>query len=368
MAAAKALLPACQALGADAAHVDLLEHTAVPFRRLYRQAYFDLVRTVPDLVEWVGRRLDRRPSEYKTVQQRLRARVTRMLSYEVPRLIDRYRPDVVVHTHFLGAEIVSGRMRRHRPLPQAEVITDFTAHAFWLQPGIARYFVASDEVRAQLLAAGVNDHRVRTTGIPIDQRFAALPSRAEARAELGVPEDREALLLLASGLGESTLRAILDQIVVFRWPLHVMVVCGRSAELLAVARSYVERVEAPVTFAVSGLVADMPVRMAAADLLLSKPGGLTSSEALAAGLPMMLVSPYPLQEEVNANVLLEHGVASRVEPISTLSHKLRRLLEAPERRAEMRSNCAELARPQAATAVAEIVMSELVTRNRGREA
>ncbi len=354
------------AQGADAIHVDLLEHTAVPFRRLYRQAYFDLVRTVPDLVDWVGRRFDRRPSEYKTVQERLRARVTRLLSYEVPRIIDRYRPDVVVHTHFLGAEIVSGRMRRHRPLPQAVVITDFFAHAFWLQPGVARYFVASDDVRAQLLAAGVDEHRIRVTGIPIDESFAKLPSREEARVALGAPPDRDVLLLLASGLGAGPLKGILEQLTTFRWPLHVMVVCGRSPQLQALAQTFVERMEAPVTFSVAGFVTDMPTRMAAADVLVSKPGGLTSSEALAAGLPLMLVSPYPLQEEANANVLLEHGTAVRVEPISTFSHKLRKLLESPERLREMRANCAELARPNAAESVAITVLDELVPRSRAR--
>lgn len=366
VAAANALQAACAAQEVASTHVDLLEYTAVPFRRLYRQAYFDLVRTVPDLVEWVGRHLDRRPSEFKNVQQRLRARVTRMLSYEVPGIIDRYKPDVVVHTHFLGAEIVSGRIRRHRPLPQAEVITDFAAHAFWLQPGIARYFVASDDVRAQLMAAGVNDHRIRVTGIPISTAFTNPPTRAEARAAIGAPLDREVLLLLASGLGAVTLKGILDQLIDFRWPLHVVVVCGRSPDLLSLARSYVDRVQAPVSFSVNGLVNDMATRMAAADILVSKPGGLTSSEALASGLPLMLVSPYPLQEEVNANVLLEHGVAVRVEPIATLGHKLRRLLEAPERLAEMRANCAELARPDAAMTVVATIVDELVPRGRGR--
>src|SRR5690606_23420341 len=106
-------------------------------RRLYRQAYFDLVRNVPDLVEWVGRRLDRRPSETNTVQKRLRARVNRLLAYALPRTIDRLEPDVLVHTHSLGPDIISGRMRRRAPLPQAEVITDFFAHSLWLQPGVA---------------------------------------------------------------------------------------------------------------------------------------------------------------------------------------------------------------------------------------
>lgn len=358
MAAGRALTEAFRARDAHVEHVDLLEHTAAPFRRLYRQAYFDLVRNVPDLVEWLGRRMDRRPSELRTTQQLLRARLVRLLSYEVPRIIDRSRPDVLVHTHFLGAEIVSGRLKRHRALPQVEVITDFFAHSFWLQPGIARYFVATEEVRVHLLAAGVDAHRVRVSGIPIDPRFAALPDAAEARARLGIDPSRELLLVLAGGLDGDDLRNLLEQLRGFRWPLQVMVVCGRSRESTALARAIVAEAPGPTTFDVRGYVDDVATLMAAADLAVTKPGGLTSSEALAAGLPLMLIRPYPLQEEANANVLLEHGVAVRIEPLSTFGHKLRRLLEEPERRVAMRAAAAGLARPHAAADVARAVLEE----------
>ena len=340
-------------LGVQAEHADLLEHTALPFRRLYRQAYFDLVRTMPDLVEWIGRRLDR-PSERTSVQRRLRARAVRLLSYEVPRIVDRYQPTVVVHTHFLGAQIMSGRMRRHRLLPQAVVITDFFAHAFWLQPGVARYFVASGEVRAQLLSAGVDEHRVRVTGIPIDLRFSELPPGQTADTD-----DKEHLLVLAGGLGAEHVRKILTQLKEFRWPLKVTVVCGRSAELASVAQAVVAESTGPVSFQVLGFVDNMPELMARATLAVSKPGGLTSSEALAARLPLMLVSPYPLQEEINANFLLENGCAVRVEPLTTLSHKLRNLLEEEGRLAAMRDAAARLAKPDAARSIARTVLDEL---------
>lgn len=358
VAAGRALANGFVARGAMVEHVDLLEHTAAPFRRLYRQAYFDLVRTVPDLVEWLGRRLDRHPSELRTTQQQLRARLVRLLSYEVPRIIDRYRPDVLVHTHFLGAEIVSGRLKRHRALPQVEVITDFFAHSFWLQPGIARYFVATEEVRVHLLAAGVDAHRVRVTGIPIDPSFGALPDSAQARARLGIDPSRELLLVLAGGMDTDDLRTLLQQLRGFRWPLQVMVVCGRSTESAALARDLVAEAPGPTSFDVRGFVDDMATLMAAADLAVTKPGGLTSSEALAAGLPLMLIRPYPLQEEANANVLLEHGVAVRVEPLSTFGHKLRRLLEEPERRSAMRAATKSLARPNAADDIARAVLEE----------
>lgn len=362
VACGKALESAFTAAGAEVAHVDLLEYTALPFRRLYRQAYFDLVRNAPDLVEWLGRRLDRRPSETNTVQKRLRARVTRLLSYALPGTIDRFRPDVLVHTHFLGPEIVSGRRRRRTPLPQAEVITDFFAHSLWLQPGVARYFVATEEVRVHLLSAGVDENRVRVTGIPIDGRFSSLPSRDEARELLGIDRERDVLLLMAGGLDAADLAALIAQLRTLAWPLSVVVICGRSSELYRVALASVAEAQGPVQFRVSGLVDDVPVQMAAADVMVSKPGGMTSSEALAAGLPLLLVSPYPLQEEANANVLLENGAALRAEPLSTFNHKLRRLLDDEVLLERMRAAATGLARPNAAADVAQQVLAELVPR------
>jgi len=360
VAAGRALQTAFDEAGMVADHVDLLEYTAAPFRRLYRQAYFDLVRTAPDLVEWLGRRLDKTPSEEKSRQQRLRARLTRMLSYELPDRIAMAYPDVLVHTHFLGPEILSGRLRRKPTTPpQVEVITDFFAHSLWLQPGLERYYVANDEVAVHLRSAGVEAGRIRVTGIPVDPRFALLPGKAEARAALGIGVERDVLLFMASGLEGKTLRALLEQLTELRWPLVVHVVCGRSPALVAVAHEAVETYEGPIAFEVHGRREDIPLLMAASDLLVGKPGGLTSSEAMAAGLPLAVVHPYPL-EEANANALLEQGAAMRIAPITTFAHKLRGFFADPTRRAAMAEAARRMGRPDAARAVVDSVRRELL--------
>ena len=339
--------------------MDLLDYTTAPFRRLYRQAYFDLVRTAPDLVEWLGRRMDQSPSETKTRQARIRARLTRIVSYHLPRLIDRYDPDVLVHTHFLAPEILSGPMPRTMPR-QAVVVTDFAAHNLWLQPRIDRYFVATDEVRVHLTSSGVESRRVQVTGIPIDPRFGSLPSRAEARSELGLSPDRDVLLVMASGMERRTAMYVAEHLRGLRWPARAILVCGRSAELRNdLVRSTAEH-DGLVDFEVLGFTTRMPTLMAAADVLIGKPGGLTTSEAFAAGLPFAVVQPYPLQEEANANYIIEQGAGVRVEPLTTLSHKIRGMLERAERRTAMRSAALRLARPDAATAIATSLCEALL--------
>jgi len=361
VAAARALRQAFEEDGFVADHVDLLEYTAAPFRRLYRQAYFDLVRNAPDLVEWLGRRMDRTPKEEQTRQQRLRAQLSRLLSYELPRHIARARPDLLVHTHFLGPQILSGRLRSNlRTPPQVEVITDFFAHSLWLQPRLQRYFVATEDVAVHLRSVGVDADRIRVTGIPIDLRFAALPDRTRARSLLELPQGHDLLLFIASGLQPGVVRTLLAQLRDLQRPLEAVVVCGRSPDLMAVASDALAHCQGPVSCHVYGQREDIPVLMAAADLLVGKPGGLTCSEALSAGLPIAVVSPYPLQEEANANAVLELGAALRIEPLSTFAHKLASFLGDPERRAVMSAAARRAGRPDAARAVVASLRDELL--------
>lgn len=367
VAAARALESACHERGLEATHVDLLDYTTAPFRRLYRQAYFELVRSAPEFVDWLGRRLDRPGSPQRSAQERLRARLVRLISYHLPRLIQRTRPEVILHTHFLAPEILSTRLSpeilrlggRERPIPQAVVVTDFFAHSFWMQPKVWRYFVATDEVAAHLAQSGVPPERVVVSGIPIDLRFAALPSRAEARARLGWPQERDCAVLLASGLSGRALHALLAQLKGLRWPLELKLVLGRSANLLELAQRAVAEAEGLVRFEVVGYTGEMPAYMAAADLLIGKPGGLSCAEALAAGLPFALVQPYPIQEEANSGYLLEQGVAIRLEPLTVAAHKLRRLLEDATRRERMRAAALATAKPEAARTVVRQVLEDL---------
>lgn len=357
VAAGRALEQAFHREGTDVRHVDMLDFTTAPFKRIYRQTYFDLVRSAPDLVDWLGKRMDRTPSETKSTQQRIRARFVRLVSYRLPRLIQEYKPDVLVHTHFLPPEILSTR-RTKLQVPQVEVITDYAAHSLWLQPNIRRYFVASHEVAVHLQSAGVDDKRVRVTGIPIDSRFGALEPKDDARRALGIPTDRDVLLVMAGGLDKKVLLGLVAALKEFRYPLTVFIVCGRSEVLGDSVKQAIDDYSGLISFQVFGFLQDVPRCMAAADLMVGKPGGLTSSEALAAGLPFAVVQPYPLQEEANANYLLEHGVGMRIEPLTLFNHKLRSFFEDTEKRQRMRSAALKLARPHAAQEIVTSLLDE----------
>lgn len=291
------------------------------------------------------------------------ARLTQLISRSLVQLVRQSAPELILHTHFLPPAILHAR---RFDIPEAVVITDYAAHNLWLQAGVGRYFVASHEVEAHLRAVGVDEVRLRVSGIPISQRFLALEPQHAARTALGLAPERDVLLLMASGLGAETLRALLARLCELRWPLTVVVICGRSQELVRVAEKEIAGYSSLhgdlqgglLHFSVLGFAEEVPRYMAAADLLLGKPGGLTTSEALAAGLPFAVINPYPLQEEANTNFLLEQGVGFRLEPLTITPYKLRRFFEDAPRRRAMRAAAQALARPEAARQVIRSLLDD----------
>ena len=173
------------------------------------------------------------------------------------------------------------------------------------------------------------------------------------RVKHGLAPDRTAILVSAGGFGVGPVERLVGALLELRHPAQVVVICGRSEELkrrldeLAAAVSSASQ----VTLTAVGYTTEMDEYMAAADLLVGKPGGLTTSEALARGLPMVIVNPIPGQEERNADHLLEESVAIRCNNLPALAWKLDRLLGEPTRLAMMRDQVRQLARPHAAREV-----------------
>ena len=178
------------------------------------------------------------------------------------------------------------------------------------------------------------------------------------RAKHGLAPDRTTILVSAGGFGVGPVEALIHMLLELQHPAQLVVICGRSAALkrrldeLAAARPP----HLSPALHVVGYTTEMDEYMAAADLLVGKPGGLTSSEALARGLALVIVHPIPGQEERNADHLLEAGVAIRCNNLPVLAWKIDRLLADPARLAAMRANARRLARPHAARDIAAALL------------
>jgi processive 1,2-diacylglycerol beta-glucosyltransferase len=330
----------------DVEHVDALELTNKVFRNLYSKAYIRLVDRMPEVLGWLYDVLDE-PWE----KERRRLAWDKLNTRPFRRMLERERPDLVICTHFLPAVIMSWMKAKERLVcPQTIVVTDFDVHAMWLCYHYEQYFVALDETREHLVRLGIPATKVSATGIPIDPVFAEPKDKAAMRAKHGLAPDKTVVLLSAGGFGVGPVEHIVTTLLQMRHPVEVVAACGRNAELKVRLEALGRRAGGgganrlrPI-----GYTGEMDEWMSAADVLVGKPGGLTTSEALAKGLLFVIVNPIPGQEERNSDHLLEEGAAIRCNNLPVLAWKLDALLDDAPRVARMRAAVARLARPNAA--------------------
>jgi processive 1,2-diacylglycerol beta-glucosyltransferase len=332
-------------------HLDILNYTNKVFRHLYSKAYIDLVNKFPEVPGWVYDKLDK---PWKNERRRLA--LDKLNTRPLVKLLRDYQPDLIVSTHFLPAEIVSWLKAKERLASrQVIIVTDFDVHAMWLVHHYEHYFVALDEARVYLEVLGIPANKITVSGIPIDPVFALQKDKQAMRAKHGLAPDRVTILLSAGGFGVGSVEALVAALMPLQHRAQVVAICGRNEELKSRLTKLAARVkpDAPVVVKPFGYTQEMDELMTASDLVLGKPGGLTTCEALAKGLVFVIVNPIPGQEERNSDHLLERAVAIRCNNLPVLSYKLDQLLADPKRFASMQANAKRMGRPNAAKEIVE---------------
>ena len=265
------------------------------------------------------------------------------------------QPDVIVGAHFFPMEVAgylksTGRLQARL----ITVITDFFPHGVWIAPGIDIYSVASDETRAELVRRGVPAERIQVVGTPIEPKFAQPLDRKSVAAKLGLDPDRFTVLICSGGYGIGRIAEVVRAVARLPDPMQILVVAGKNAHLLQELKALGPR--PPHQLKLFGFVDNMHELMTASDLFLSKPGGLSCVEALAKGLPMILLDPIPGQEAYNAQWITQMGVAVQTARISDVPRWVARLRGDPDLRMKMAESARRNGCPDAATAVARLAL------------
>ena len=337
--------------------VDLVKFFSPLHRKIHADGYVKLVERAPEL--WgmifaktddvkVARKLNRIKELFPS-----RAR-TRFAKY-----VNEFNPDVVLCTHYEPVDAL-GQMRRKqktKPPLVVSVVTDFEAHALWMDADVDLYCVAAEETKARLVARGSAAENVVATGIPIAAKFAAQVDTLAVRKTLGLRDDLPTLLVLSGGFGMGPAGEILHELDKVEREFQTVVVCGRSEEL----RRELAAQDRKHPTRVLGFASNMHELMGVADLIITKPGGLTSSEALAQGKPLFILDPIPGQEAANSDFLLERGAAAKVNRVEDLPYRVEQLLGS-KKLGEMAKAAKALGRLKSAETVCKEVISRLKPR------
>ena len=334
-------------------HVDAIQYVSKIFQRLYDKAYIGMVRRAPELMGVLYERTDK-PWD----KMRRRLAVDRLNTQPMIRLLKRVQPDLCVATHFLPAEIIAwliakNKLRAHNAI----VVTDYDVHAMWLCRTVNRYYVAIPEAAEYLSRISVPREIIRVTGIPVDPLFSVPLDRSAARKRLNLDANAPVILVSAGGYGIGPVEQLVRDLLALQKPWQIAAIAGKAEQvkrkLDEIAAGAGNLPGGAPRLCPVGFTTEMDQYMAAADLLVGKAGGLTTSEALARALPMALIEPIPGQEERNADHLLEEGAAIRCNNLPAAAWKIAGLMDDPQRLARMKEAARKMGRPNAAAEIAD---------------
>jgi processive 1,2-diacylglycerol beta-glucosyltransferase len=330
--------------------VDSYRYAALVVSRVVSDGYLQMVRTIPQMYRYIYDRAERATEvgPFRTWAQQFTAGNLRSL-------IQRERPDVVVCTHAFpcGAMAEYKRIYADAP-PVVGIVTDFAVHAFWVYDNVDAYIVSDDGVREALVGRGVARDRIFASGIPVRAEFArGRVDRIELRERLDLPKNRHVVLMMGGGLGIGPLERMVRELESVRRPIALAVVAGMNARTERRLLAAAETVSYPVR--VLRFVDNVYDYMHASDAFVTKPGGLSVAEALAAEIPMLLCRPLPGQEERNARVLCDGGAAVRARRIGELPSLLEAILGDAQKREHMIAAARRLGRPNSAGEAASVI-------------
>ena len=376
LAAAAALDEAWRGLcpGDTIEKLDLSKFFSPLHRKVVSEGYVTLVEKAPELWGMMFKktddpRLTRRMNRIKQIfPSRSRLKFVRHLKH--------FKPDVVLCTHYSPLETLGqlrrrelkrdGRAKAHggaRTSLSAEsiqcdprpfvvsVVTDFEAHALWMDHCVDLYFVAAEETKARLVARGAASESIIATGIPISGRFTLKTDPKAVRSRMGLRDDQAVFLVLSGGFGMGPVAEILRALDNVSHPFQTVVVTGRNEEL----RRQLAAEDRKHPTHILGFASNMHELMAISDLIITKPGGLTSSEALALGKPLFILNPIPGQEAANSDLLLERGAALKVNRVEDLPFRVAQLLSG-KKLPQLSRAAKSLGRPNAALEICREVL------------
>ncbi len=335
--------PSCQI-----ANVDAFDYTSRFIRTAIMRSYLSLIRYQPDVWEY----LYDNPAIHRRVQQ-FRQLIHRYHATKLQQLLETVQPHAIACTQAFPCGMIAD-FKKHRGIgtPLVGILTDYAPHLYWLHETVDAYVVPAEELTHRFVANGIEAHRIRPYGIPIDPRFLTPIDRTATLKQLGLDPQQPVILVMGGGGGFGPLQELMASLDRMDLPCQFVVLAGTNHQLL----SWCQQQRFHHRVLANGYVESIPELMSIATLIITKPGGITTAEALAMGLPLVIVSPIPGQEMCNARYLLSREAAVQLTNPEVADQVIGQLLRQPERLAHLRRSIERLAHPDSAVQIARLLI------------
>lgn len=280
-------------------------------------------------------------------------------SVKFEKIILDFEPDAIVCTHIFAAQLINEMKKRNLvSAPTVGIVTDYTLHPFWEDVDRVEYLVIASELITHLAQKkGIASARILPFGIPIHPKFSRKIEREDACAQLGLDPSRSVVLVMGGSMGYGNNKKVVEQINSVGIDFQILAVCGNNKRQYKKLMEYKAHYQGSCSLYPFGFADNVEVLMSAADCIITKPGGLTVSEAISKGLPMILVDPIPGQEERNVEFLLNNGIASLVTKTFPLDEAMYHLFMNPVRLRTVHETIEAIGHPDASERLVDFILA-----------
>jgi processive 1,2-diacylglycerol beta-glucosyltransferase len=339
-------------------HIDVIEHMSKIFKKMYADTYNNIVINSPAIYGYLYSMTDHsRNDKSKIILARMRYYFEEFFALKLKRMIRKIQPDILVCTHFLPAEHLNKTVETRKYAKKyAVVITDYDVHWLWVQRNMDMFFVATKEEAERLHEKGIDSEKIYTTGIPIKPEFSEEYDKKQARRELGLDENKKTILMMSGAYGAGKLAPFLEHFLeTVKEDYQMVILTGKNKNLYKTLKTFVK--DYPEKLHMIRFTREVHKYMAASDFAMTKTGGLTTSECVAMGLPIITSNPIPGQEDRNTNFLLENGACLKGFDFIGLSFRIKNLLTDDELLKRMQANARRIAKPKAAYDILNLLVN-----------
>ena len=338
--------------------VDCMEYVNRPVNKITTTAYKELAKKFPWAWGEVYSHSQKGPLAH------ISSASNNLLAKKLLKLLKEYQPDIVISTHPFGSQMVSYLKRKALvDCKLATIMTDFAPHDQWLvgKDYVDYYFVSHEKMRQELINSNVAENTVFATGIPLSNRFLMHFDKDEIMKSMGLNPDKRVILFFGGGefgLGRDKTVKILNSFITHVKNHQIVAIAGKNEKMKIAFEKLVAETNSESFVKVLAYTKQVPELMSISDLVVTKPGGLTTTESLASGLPIVAINPIPGQEEENAKFLEDEGVAIWLKKNDDYDKIIADLLSDEDKLHQMKVNTKLLAKKNSTRDICDIILGK----------
>ena len=336
--------------GVDVEVVDTYKYFNTPLSNLVEKGYLLSTKFTPGIYGTIYSQQEKKDHNNNKIN--IVDVAGKIVSKDFYEFIDEKKPDAIVATHVFAANLIT-KLKEENGCDAKTygVITDFTAHPFWETVDLDYYVTPSSVLNNQMILKGISEEKILPFGIPIESKFSKIIEKSDARKTLGI-EDKMTVFVMTGSMGYGDVIKYVKDLDEVPYDFQIITVCGNNYSL----RQEIDHLNTNKKIYNYGFVDNVDVIMDASDVIVSKPGGLTVSEALAKKLPMILIDPIPGQEERNREFLINNGLAVGVSENVSVGEAMYQLITGKKRIECMKIMAEEIGSPLSSKLLGDFII------------